>query len=84
MQFFTQHLTSVNESYFQHFKHAMRFALTLALAGLVCLIHAILPFLFEKTGSKLINRLHSDMVKNRHNLTPTKHFDRSLASQNSH
>ncbi|WP_420797643.1 DUF6356 family protein [Candidatus Sororendozoicomonas aggregata] len=80
MQFFTQHLVSVNENYSQHFKHALRFSVTLLLASLVCLIHAILPFLFEKTGSKLIKKLHNDMVKNRHNLTPGNKVNRSLAS----
>ncbi len=84
MPFFTQHLASVNETYFQHFKHALRFSITLVLAGLVCLIHGILPCFFEETGSKLIKGLHNDMVKNRHNLTPcnnkVKKVNRSLAS----
>jgi hypothetical protein len=36
------------------------------LASLACLIHALLPFLFEKTGSRAITQLHDRMVVNRH------------------
>lgn len=58
----TRHLRCVDESYFQHCAHALRFAVTLLLAAFCCLIHALLPFLFEKTGSRLVERLHRDMV----------------------
>lgn len=61
----TRHLRSVDESYFQHCAHALRFAVTLLLAALCCLVHALLPFLFEKTGSRLVERLHRDMVLQR-------------------
>lgn len=63
--FFTRHLESVDESYFEHCGHAMRFAATLAVAAVVCLVHALLPFLFERTGSQLIGKLHDRMVVNR-------------------
>ena len=72
MHYLTRHLRSVEESYFQHLGHAMRFALTLLAAGLVCLIHAIFPFLFEKTGSSMIGLLYRDMVTDRHKLTPDR------------
>ena len=74
MPFLTNHLRTVNESYFQHCKHALRFAFTLLLAGIVCLVHALLPFLFEKTGSTIIKGLYRDMVDNRHNLTPSRAY----------
>ncbi|MDX1528215.1 MAG: DUF6356 family protein [Gammaproteobacteria bacterium] len=58
-------MKSVNETYFQHFGQAIGFSLTLAMAAVVCLVHALLPFLFERTGSQLIGRLHERMLVNR-------------------
>ena len=63
--FLTRHLQSVDETYFEHFGQALRFSITLAVAAVVCLVHALLPFLFERTGSQLIDRLHDRMVVNR-------------------
>lgn len=68
--FLTRHLESVDETYLEHFGHALRFAVTLALAAVVCFVHALLPFLFERTGSQLIGRLHDRMVLNRKRKTP--------------
>lgn len=72
MNYLTRHLRNVDETYFQHFLHAVRFSGTLLFAGIVCLIHAVFPFLFEKTGSSLISVLHRDMVTGRHTLTPKR------------
>ena len=68
--FLVRHLDSVGESYFQHFKHAMSFSLRLLYAGIVCMLHAIFPFLFEKTGSEMICKLYDCMVQHRNDLTP--------------
>ncbi len=68
--FFTRHLESVEETYVEHFGHALSFAATLAVAAAVCLVHALLPFLFESTGSRLIHRLHDRMVVNRKRRRP--------------
>ena len=62
---FTEHPRSVDESYVEHMGMALSFAGWLALASLACLIHALLPFLFEKTGSRIIDGLHDRMVRNR-------------------
>ena len=40
----------------------------LFVAGLVCAVHAILPFLFEKTASAMVEGLHDRMVANRRRL----------------
>ncbi len=69
MRFLTEHLTSVNETYWQHFGHAAKFAFTLLVASLACLVHAFFPFLLVKTGSKMINKLHAGMVANRSGLS---------------
>ena len=68
----TRHLDEVGESYLQHLRHALSFALTMLVGAVVCFMHALMPFLFERTGSRLIERLHDRMVVNRTKLTPSK------------
>ena len=62
---FTEHPASVNETYFERLYTAMTFSGTMFIATIVCFIHSVLPFLFVKTGSKLITKLHDRMVANR-------------------
>lgn len=62
---FSAHPAEVGESYLQHLRHALGFALTLGWACIACTVHALLPFLFEKTGSQCICRLHERMVLHR-------------------
>lgn len=62
---FTRHPASVGESYTEHFGTALSFAVPLFLAALCCVVHAILPFAFEKTGSRIITGLHERMVAHR-------------------
>jgi len=62
---FTEHPETVGESYLQHMAAAGSFAGALFVAALACLIHAALPFAFEKTGSRIINGLHRRMVTHR-------------------
>ena len=68
---FCDHPASVDETYTEHMAAAGGFALRLFVAGLVCSVHAILPFLFEKTGSTMIEGLHDRMVTNRRRLRGT-------------
>jgi Family of unknown function (DUF6356) len=62
---FTAHPHSVGESYSEHFVTAGGFGIRLLWAGIACLLHAVLPFAFERTGSKQITLLHARMVNNR-------------------
>lgn len=62
---FTEHPESVGETYGEHFLAAMGFGLSLFKAAFCCVVHAILPFMFEKTGSACITELHERMVTNR-------------------
>ncbi len=75
-----QHLKQIDESYSQHMMHALSFAFELAVASVVCLVHAFLPFLFEKTGSKKVQRLHDRMVVNRHLLSDHEPGKQELSS----
>lgn len=62
---FTAHPQSVGETYAEHAAMASGFGVKLLLAGLACLVHAVLPFLFVKTGSAMIADLHERMVAHR-------------------
>lgn len=64
-RWFLAHPRSVNESYLEHQAHALKFSGSLIMAGLVCFIHALVPGLFERTGSTIIKRLHQEMVTKR-------------------
>jgi hypothetical protein len=59
--YFTAHLRNVDESYGQHFLHASYYFVMLLAAAICALIHAILPFLFEKTASQIISKLYRKM-----------------------
>ena len=65
---FTEHPATVGESYGQHFVSAMGFSLAMLRAAFCCAVHAVLPFLFIKTGSECITELHDRMVTNRSKL----------------
>ncbi len=55
---FTTHPESVGESYLEHAAFAGRFSLVLFAAAFAALIHAVLPFAFEKTASRMVARLY--------------------------
>ena len=65
MSFLTDHLDEVGESYWEHMLKAAGFAVAMLVGGVACLVHALLPFLFVKTGSSRIRHLHEVMVENR-------------------
>lgn len=64
-ELFLDHPASVGESYSTHLVQASRFSARLLLAGVACLIHALLPFLFVRTASRAVDVLHDRMVVNR-------------------
>ena len=67
---FTEHPASVDETYGEHLAVATSFGARMVLAGLACLVHAVLPFLFVKTGSAAITELHERMVAKRRRHAP--------------
>jgi hypothetical protein len=62
---FLRHPRSVGESYFEHMMAALGFAAQLALAALACAVHALVPALYERTGSRIVADLNGAMVSNR-------------------
>lgn len=67
---FQDHPASVGETYGEHLAVASGFGFRMIGAGLACLVHAALPFLFVKTGSNAIAELHGRMVTNRRRTAP--------------
>jgi Family of unknown function (DUF6356) len=62
---FTQHPASVGESYTEHLGRALCFGTRMIFAGIACLVHGVLPFLFVRTGSQAISELNDRMILNR-------------------
>ena len=62
---FHEHPQSVGEGYAEHLVVAGAFGVTLILAGLACLAHALIPALFERTGSSAVERLYERMTVKR-------------------
>lgn len=62
---FSEHPASVGETYGEHLATAGGFSARLFVGAAACLVHAVLPFLFVRTGSSIIAELHDRMVVNR-------------------
>jgi len=56
---FLSHPQQAGESYFQHQRTALSFAWPLLGAGLVAIIHAVVPGLCERTAGDIIRKLHA-------------------------
>jgi len=65
LRVFTEHPASVGESYFGHLRQASGFGLRLLVAGLACVLHGILPFLFVTTASDAVRDLHAEITARR-------------------
>ena len=61
---FRDHPASVDETYSQHMAFALGFSARLFAAGLAALVHAFLPYFFEKTASRITCALY-DRINNR-------------------
>ena len=61
-RWFANHPRSVGETYAEHFTIAFRFGLAMVAGGIACLVHAVCPALFERTGSRTIKRLYAEMI----------------------
>ncbi len=62
---FNEHPASVGETYWQHLLRASWFAGRMLMGAGACFVHALLPFLFVKTGSQTVTQLHDAMVTHR-------------------
>ena len=67
---FTRHPASVGENYVKHLRAALSFAILMLAGACACIVHAVLPFTFERTGSRIIASLHDRMIANRRRSGP--------------
>ncbi len=58
---FTEHCRSVGETYGQHFMFATSFGAQMVLGGMACIVHAVLPFCFLRTGSTTVLKLYEQI-----------------------
>jgi len=58
---FVKHPEEQKMTYFEHFKHACSYSVQALGCSLVFMVHGFVPCLFEKTGSIMIQRLHSKL-----------------------
>ena len=58
---FTKHPEEVGETYFEHMYNALRYSVNFLLLFFVALIHSILPFLFTKTASCVVQEMAKHM-----------------------
>jgi len=59
---FTRHPKELGESYAAHFVNASAFGLRMLVGGAAVLLHAVFPFLFVRTGSRTMDKLHRRMT----------------------
>ena len=60
---FLSHPAQAGESYFQHQRVALSFALPLLGAGLAATVHSLIPGLCETTAGDIIRELHARLEK---------------------
>ncbi len=60
---FTSHPQTVGETYFGHMAFALWFASRLMMAAGAALVHALLPFMFETTASRIVRELYERTSK---------------------
>ena len=58
---FQRHPATVGESYFEHMAFAARFGVLMLAAGGAALVHALLPFAFETTASRIVRGMCAEM-----------------------
>ena len=59
----SSHLKDTNEGYFQHMVCAAKYGIRMILAGIACIIHAIIPDLFVTTASDTMKNIIADVAK---------------------
>jgi Family of unknown function (DUF6356) len=65
LRWFTVHPAEVGESYGEHLATATSFGGRMILAGIACMLHGLLPFLFVRTGSRAVSELNAQLVARR-------------------
>lgn len=62
---FVDHPRSVEESYLEHMGVSASFGSAMLLGALACFVHAVVPGVCTRTGSSIVDTLHTRMVTQR-------------------
>ena len=62
---FTAHPREVGETYLEHGRFACRYGAKMILGGIAALLHGLLPFLFQTTGSRITRELNAALEESR-------------------
>ena len=54
---FQEHPNSLGETYWQHMLKAVKFSILFGAASVICLMHALFPFLFVSTASSIAKNI---------------------------
>lgn len=65
LKLFTSHPDSVGESYPRHAVFALTFGWRMFVGALACMLHGLFPFLFQRTGSRIVMELHQRLATHR-------------------
>ena len=60
---FTEHPSSLGETYPEHMRASLSYAVPLLGASLAAFVHAVFPFLFTTTASASVKRLYERMTR---------------------
>jgi hypothetical protein len=66
---FLDHLRLVGETYFEHQRNALGYAISMLTGGFACLVHSLIPGIFVTTGSRTVRELN-DRMRNRSRHSP--------------
>jgi len=58
---FTKHPSSINETYFTHLIHALRYSALFLFLAIITFIHSLFPFLFVNTASTIVKKLNKHL-----------------------
>jgi hypothetical protein len=62
-RFFTKHPASLGETYPEHIRLSLGYAVSLLGAALAAFADAVFPFVFQMTASQAVRRLYERMTK---------------------
>ena len=60
---FTAHPAFVGQTYGEHCRFAFGFGARMALGGIAAIVHALLPFLFVTTASRVLDELNARLKR---------------------
>ena len=66
----TSHLREIDESYAEHAGHALYIGTRMIGAGIACLVHAVVPGLFVRTASHVVQDIQALMTKRTRTFAP--------------